>query len=172
MNQPPYTVLIMAPVFSIGAIWLLYSSGMELGYIPIYTALLTLGGWGGALFYWYARRKAVANRISLDIRPNSGQVVDGPVFYQQFSTPTHFLSDPVAFSKLITDVVHRPAISKGRFMYARESVHVRLHTGDITLTSVEADRIMEIVETYFIDPIFELVEDSDIEVKQSAFISA
>jgi len=44
--------------------------------------------------------------------------------------------------------------------------------GELTITEVEADRIMEIVEKYFIDPIFELVEDGDTEVKQSVSISA
>lgn len=172
MNQPPYTVLIMAPVFSVGSVWLLYSNGLELGYSPVYAALLTLGGWGGALYCWYTRRKVIANRLRLDIRPNSAQIIDSPVFHQSFSTPTHFLSDPAAFNRLITDVVNRPTVSKGRFMYPRESVHVRLHRGELTLTEVEADRIMEIVENHFIDPIFELVEDGDTEVNQSVSISA
>ena len=172
MKQPPYIVLIMAPVFGIVSVWLHYSNDLELGYSPVYTALLTIGGWGGALYRWYTRRKVIANRLCLDIRPNSAQIVDGPVFNQPFSTPTHFLSDPAAFNRLITEVVSRPAVSKGRFMYPRESVHVRLHMGELTITEVEADRIMEIVEKYFIDPIFELVEDGDTEVKQSVSISA
>lgn len=71
MKQPPYIVLIMAPIFSIGSVWLLYSNGLELGYSPVYTALLTIGGWGGALYCWYTRRKVIANRLRLDIRPNS-----------------------------------------------------------------------------------------------------
>lgn len=172
MKQPPYIVLIMAPIFSIGSVWLLYSNGLELGYSPVYTALLTIGGWGGALYCWYTRRKVIANRLRLDIRPNSAQIVDSPVFHQWFSTRTHFLGDPAAFNKLITEVANRPAVSKGRFMYRRESVYVRLHTGELTLTEVEADRIMEIVENHFIDPIFELVEDVDAEVNQSVSISA
>lgn len=154
MTHPPYTFCLCLPLPVLVMIGYMTTHGIDVGYLPYWLAGMIVVGWGGAVWLWLRQRKIIAQRLFIDVRPDTVEAMDGSVFHQPFSSSTHFLSDPAAFQAAIKAVASR----KKQFIYAREAVHVRIWPGELTLSQVELDRIMEIVDGEFIDPVFEMPE--------------
>lgn len=162
MKTPPYALFLGAPLLPLALVVCGYALGSNIGHTELLVAAgMTVVGWGGAAFLWFSDRKVKAHRLFIDIKPSMIETMDGAVVHQPFSSSTHFLSDPDALEVAISEVCRRPQYVKGRFMFPTEAVHARLWPGELGVSRVEAERILETLSVHFIDPVLEVVERTE-----------
>lgn len=116
--------------------------------------------WGAGASLIRFHRKAVSERVYLDVKLNVIEVADGEHFTAPFSSNSRFLADVDQFEKVVRAAANRRTHMRDRFMASRQSAHVRLWTGDLGITQLEYEAIAGVLEGEFIDPEIDVVEGS------------
>lgn len=159
--KPPYALAIGGPLIFVILNIYGYSVGVLHYDIIILTVLAVVIGWGGSLHMWLTQRRAATKRLFIDIRPNMVETMDGALIENPFSSDKHFLNDAVLFDKTINEIAGRPQASKGRFIFARESVHARVWPGSLGVSELESGRMLDALEMHFISATVEIIDSQD-----------
>jgi hypothetical protein len=125
-----------------------------------------------ALLFSWGRKKALSNRLHLDMRLNTVATADGEVFTGAFSSDTRFLADLEALHNVIRAVAGRESHTQGRSIMWREAALVRIWPGPSGLTPLELDVVTQALADEFAE-LEVLVMDSTAEqINQGAAITA
>lgn len=106
-----------------------------------------------SIFVWLvlSNRKAVRNRVYLNVKPNVIEIEGAEHFSGEFSSDSRFLISTDAFQKTLVAVVLRKSYTRGRFMSAREAAYVRIWPGNIGITDLEIGAIYKALDEEFIE---------------------
>lgn len=172
MNNP-MIVFFLVPTFPL--LW----CGLQfhvLGHVPkgsqrvaLLTIVICLAV---ALLFSWGRKKALSNRLHLDMRLNTIATADGEVFTGAFSSDTRFLADLEELQNVIRAVAGRESHSQGRSIMWREAALVRIWPGSSGLTPLELDVVTQSLADEFAE-LEVLVMDATAEhTNQGAAITA
>lgn len=106
-------------------------------------------------------RKAVRNRVYLNVKPNVIEVEGAEHFSGEFSTDSRFLVSSDAFRKTLVAVILRESYTRGRFKFLREAAYVRIWPGVIGITDLEVEAINKTLAEEFVEFEVEIVKDAD-----------
>lgn len=116
-----------------------------------------------SIFVWLvlSKRKAIRNRLHLNIRPNVIEIEGGEKFRGEFSSETRLLISTDAFRTALESVVLRDSYTRGRFVFAREAAYVRIWPGAIGISDLEADAIHMALAEEFVELEVEVLRDGE-----------
>jgi hypothetical protein len=106
-------------------------------------------------------RKAVRNRVYLNVKPNVIEIEGAEHFSGKFSSDLRFIISSDAFQKTLVDVVLRESYTRGRFMFPREAAYVRIWPGVTGITDLEVEAINKALAEEFVEFEVEIVKDAD-----------
>lgn len=162
MDKPPFTLMILGPLPLVANAWLKYHlDGVLEGFWLWLPLAVTVISWASAAFLWNWKRRLVAHRTYIDIRPGTVTAMEGDVVSKPFSSESQFLADYQAFDDAIISIATRPSVSKGKFVYARESAHVRIWPDGLALSEPDIRALVTVLRREFIDPEIEIGQDSE-----------
>ena len=169
MDKTPFPLMIAGPLPFVAMAWLKYHlTGVLEGswlWLPL---ALTVVSWCLAAFLWNWKRRLIARRTFIDIRPGTVTAMEGDVVRKPFSSETQFLADYQAFDDAISSIAIRPSVSKGKFVYGRESAHVRIWPNGLALSEPDIRALVTVLRREFIDPEIEIGQDSDTSTQKDA----
>lgn len=166
-------VLVMAPLFFLAWCGLSYR---VLGYVPdghVRTAIMvTVLCIASGIYIIWTKRKALRNRVYLDIRPNTIEVVNAELFQGTFSSETSFLVSAEEFQKTLRSVAGRKSHVQGRFLSLRESAYVRIWPGQMEITDLELEALAQALNEEFIDWEIEVITSDAADLPRDTAIQA
>lgn len=157
-----FGMLVTAPLVFIG--WCCLSF-LWRGYVPedMFWSVTLFTGSCISISVWLAlsNRKAIQNRLYLNIRPNVVEIEGAESFSGDYSSESRFLISTEAFRKTLESVVLRKSYTHGRFMFPREAAYVRIWPGAVGITDLETEAICKTLEEEFIALVVEVVDEDD-----------
>lgn len=118
-------------------------------------ALAVFGG-AAAWFVERAERKAIAERVIIDVRPNR-LIVDGVELNCNFSSASRFIKSRDALAMMVNATVNEAMFKAGgKFFVARKSALFRIWPGELAVTDIELDALIEEMTYEFLEPVFEV----------------
>ena len=135
--------------------------------LGIYDLLLFIGTTGLALALYALGRRERSKTVVLDVRPNEISVEGERTFGFAFSAHGRFVTDTDLLDKAFDSVAGRLGASGGKFMYLKETPHVRIWPGEYGITKLELDAVAHAVRTHFNEPEFELMESNGLLIQPS-----
>ncbi|QHF00485.1 hypothetical protein PMA4326_028630 (plasmid) [Pseudomonas syringae pv. maculicola str. ES4326] len=127
-----------------------------------------------SIFVWLvlSKRKAIRNRLYLNIRPNLVEIEGDEKFRGEFSSETSFLISTDAFRETLNSIVTRDSYTRGRFVFAREAAYVRIWPGNIGISDLEAEAIHNALAEEFFELEVKVVQDGDGQLPHATAVKA
>lgn len=135
--------------------------------LGIYDYLRFIVTTGIALALYALGCRERSKTVVLDVRPNEIGVEGEGTFAFAFSAHGRFVTDVELLEKAFDSVAGRLGASGGKFMYLKETPHVRIWPGESGITKLELDAVANAVRAYFNEPEFELMESKGVLIHPS-----
>lgn len=155
----PIPLCLLGPLPLMVLAWYSYVYGNGLDSWGLFLAFaLPILGWSMAAYLYFWSKKLSAQRVYLGLYPNRIETGNGEVFHACFSSTDHLIADSTKLNDCVAAVATRKSHSGGRFIFSRESAHVRIWPQGKGIGELELNAIRNAFEREFIDPAFEIAD--------------
>lgn len=125
---------------------------------------------GGFRFFW--EKKLLAQRLYLTIKPGQIETANGEIFYGEFSSPDHLIACSAKLAECVNAVANRQFQVSNSFAISRESAYVRIFNEGKDVSELELNAIQEAFALEFVNPVFEMLEDTDSQATREVGVKA
>lgn len=133
---------------------------------------LTLISWAMVAFIFFWEKRLVAHRLYLTIKPGQIETANGEIFYGEFSSTDHLIAFPKKLDECVEAVAGRKSHAGDSFVSSRESAYVRIFNGGKDVSELELNAIQDAFAREFVNPVFELLEDTDSQTTREIGVKA